>query len=130
MRNINQLRLASALAEISIQTTRRCKEDYLYELVSIASMLNQGIPYILTTRSSGADGITRFGDFLTDNLAEGIEAAKKSLGVDCVFIFRYNEDWHFDIEIVNVGLDKSTMWLLTSGLDSRGIKYVVSGDNK
>ena len=125
MRQSNQIRLASALVEISIQTTRKHNEDYLYELVNIASSLDQDTPYILTTRECGADGIERFGEFYVENLEDGIKTANQSLGVDCVFVFKPNNDWGFIVDIVNVSLDKSTMNSLTNGLERRGIKYNV-----
>lgn len=117
------MRLASALAEISQQTTRYCKEDYLYELVSIASALEERREYVLTTRSTGADSMRRFGEYKT--LEEGIAQCQWSLGVDCVFIFKPSEEYAFSIDIVNVNLDKSTMYALTNGLDCRGIKFNV-----
>ena len=120
---INQMQVASALAEISIQTTRKCKEDYLYELISIINALENGEEYVLFTRGNGADGMDRFGDF--ENIYEGIEAGKKSLGVTCAFVFKIVDHKLF-IEIINVSLDKSTIWALTNGLDSRWVNYVVS----
>lgn len=116
-----EMKLASALAEISMKTTRRCKEDYLYELVAIAHTLEQGESYILTTRDTGADSITRFGEYR--NLAEGITNAKQSLGVDCIFIFAPDEEYGFSISIINVNLDKHDMWALKNGLDCRGIHF-------
>jgi hypothetical protein len=120
---MNTMKLASALAEISIQATRQCKEDYLYELVSIASALEEGREYVLTSRSTGADPMRRFGEYKT--LEEGITLAKKSLGVDCVFVFQPSEEYGFSIDIVNVNLEMSTMFALTNGLDCRGIKFNV-----
>ena len=119
------MKLASALAEISQQTTRHCKEDYLYELVSISTALDEGREYVLTTRGTGADSMSRFGEYKT--LEEGITQCQWSLGVDCVFVFKAIADWRygFEIDIVNVNLDKSTMYALTNGLDCRGIKFNV-----
>ena len=118
------MRIASALAEISIQVTRKCKEDYLYELVSIVEALDKKENYVLFARETGADGMDRFGDF--EDIYEGIEDAKKSLGVDCVFTFVWNErKGNWCVEILNVNLDKGTMWALTNGFDSRLILYKV-----
>ena len=117
-----QMRIASALAEISIQVTRRCKEDYLYELVAIVDSLDRGEDYVLFAREGGADGMNRFGDF--EDIHEGIKVAKASLGVDCAFVFRWNEKkGNFKVDILNVSLDKSTMYQLKSGFDCRLILY-------
>ncbi len=112
------MRVASALAEISIQTTSRCKEDYLYEIVSILDALSKGEKYTLFARSTGADPMSRFTD--SQNLYKGIADAKRSLGVDLVVIFSPIGNL-FGLELHNVSLDKNSMYLLTSGLDSRGI---------
>ena len=122
MERNERMRIASALAEISIQVTKRCKEDYLYELVSIVDTLDKGEDYVLFARDGGADGMDRFGDF--EDIYEGIECAKKSLGVDCAFVFVWNEKkGNFLVEILNVSLDKSTLWALRNGFDSRLILY-------
>lgn len=116
------MRIASALAEISMQVTHKCKEDYLYELVSVVEALDKKENYVLFARETGADGMDRFGDF--EDIYEGIEAAKKSLGVDCVFTFVWNErKGNWCVEILNVNLDRITLWALTDGFDSRLILY-------
>lgn len=124
MERNEQMRIASALAEISIQVTRKCKEDYLYELVSIVEALDKKENYVLFARETGADGMNRFTD--SGDLYEGIQAAKKSLGVDCVFTFVWDErKGNWCVFILNINLDKSTMWALTNGFDSRCILYRV-----
>ena len=124
MERNEQMRIASALAEISMQVTRKCKEDYLYELVAIVEALDNKRNYVLFARETGADGMNRFTESV--DIIEGIQAAKKSLGVDCVFTFVWNEkkgNWR--IEVLNINLDKSTIWALTNGFDSRCILYRV-----
>ena len=106
MERNERMRIASALAEISIQVTKRCKEDYLYELVSIVDTLDKGEDYVLFARDGGADGMDRFGDF--EDIYEGIECAKEEIegyeleeynGVEFIHCDDLNgDDWsiHYD----------------------------------
>lgn len=118
-----KMNLASALAQISMSVTRVCKEDYLYELVSIVETLDKGEDYVLFARGTGADGMDRFGDF--EDIQEGISAAKQSLGVECVFVFR-KEKGELFVEILNISLDKGQMYDLTNGFGCRRVNYAIS----
>ena len=118
------MRIASALAEISMNVTRMCKEDYLYELVAIVEALDNRRNYVLFARGTGADGMNRFTE--STDINEGIQASKRSLGVDCVFTFVWNEEkGNWRIEVLNINLDKGTIWGLMNGFGSRGILYRV-----
>jgi hypothetical protein len=121
MNRTTAMRVASALAEISTQTTHRCKEDYLYEIVSILDALSKGEKYTLFARSTGADPMRRFTD--SADIQDGIADAKRSLGVDLAVVFCPDERYEFMLYLHNVGLDKSSYYMLKAGLDARGIHH-------
>lgn len=122
MRNLEP-KLASAFACISYNMIITHKEDLLYELPQAISHLSKGKDYILTVRSTGADGLNRFMACIEKeedrNYINAIEYAKCSLGVDYVVLFEVEEDLKLIIRA-----DKDELpYGIKSDLECRGIKY-------
>lgn len=122
MRNFES-KLAGAFACISYNMIIAHKEDLLYELPVAISRLSMGKDYILTVRSSGADGLNRFLACIEKeedkNYTNAIERAKCSLGVDYVVLFEVEEDLKLIIRA-----DKDELpYSIKSDLECRGIKY-------